>query len=462
MDKRTKRKWHKNFLKYMAFIVEHKNYDDMPNKIKASGEINWISLSDAKRAKWWDQKKKKLKCKNRAEVARLIHPKELNDLKPCQVCGRRMHISYVYPNKNTLKKINAVNRIFKFDIYEETLSEIFDKMLRILQEGVYDHFKIIFNLPAGIKKTKEGYLKYIYKNCQSRLSPRVMSNPPDRLDGFHTYNACCRSKQDRGRSKTNLARYTQDRRAYENWADGDWNLANRLMGEFSRYPKLISCPKCGKTRKVSADHLGPLSLGFRHTTNLRALCKACNSQRNNRMTLGDVQELIQKEKERIEVISWHSKYIWDALKNKVTSENDALRVSKLMRANLHHILIIFSILSEKGHNNFLKRFLHPEYSYWDYKFKNFDPLKAPGKILKKRLCSKNKKKNAKRYLRISFEALKEYKQVKNRNAKKWKSKIVDAYIKKTINSLSNGNEEKAKKHLRYAIKRLAAEAARSF
>ena len=405
---------------------------------------------------------KELKCENRAEVARLIHPKELHGLKPCQVCGRKMYITYVYPNKNTLKKLNAFNKRFEFVHYQETLSEIFDIIQPILKEQVFDCLKVIFNLPDGIKKEKNDYLEYIYKNCLSRLSPGVMSNPPDRLDGFHTYNACCRSKQDTGRSRTNLARYTQDRRAYENWADGDWNFANRLMGEFGRYSTLAVCPRCKKLRKLSADHLGPLSLGFRHTSYLRALCKICNSQRNNRMTLSDIKDLIMKEKEGGEVISWHSKYIWDVLKNKVNDERGALRLSKLMRANLHHILIIFSMISEKGFNDFLSRFLHPGYSYMDYKFIDFGLFKDRQKFVKKPLSSKNKIKNAQRYLRISFEALEEYKQVKNRNTKIWKSKIVSLLINKVNSLLSRGDSIGAEKYLRSALRRLALEAVRVF
>ena len=42
--------------------------------------------------------------------------------------------------------------------------------------------------------------KVVRAELRGRLSPGAMSNPPDRLDGFHTYNLCCRSKQDTGRS----------------------------------------------------------------------------------------------------------------------------------------------------------------------------------------------------------------------------------------------------------------------
>src|SRR3989344_1701512 len=59
-------------------------------------------------------------------------------------------------------------------------------------------------------------LDCICPNKRNSLSAGAMSNAPDRLDGYHTYNLCCRSKQDTGRHKSNLARYGEDRRAYEN------------------------------------------------------------------------------------------------------------------------------------------------------------------------------------------------------------------------------------------------------
>jgi len=60
------------------------------------------------------------------------------------------------------------------------------------------------------------------------LSPGAMSNAPDRLDGFHTYNLCCRPTQDTGRAVDNLKSYGDDRRAFEQWCEGDWAAANLL------------------------------------------------------------------------------------------------------------------------------------------------------------------------------------------------------------------------------------------
>lgn len=462
MATRVKRAWHPAFIKYMGFIVNHPNYADMPNKYKANGEINWVSPSDKIRAAWWDSKKIELHCSNRAEVARRIHPKELHGFKPCQICGKELSIFYLYPNKLTLAKLNSINPKIVFEPYDEDIDKIIDRLVSVLGGIAFNSLVQIFHIPSDIKVESGSITSYIKLHCVNQLSPGVMSNPPDRLDGFHTYNACHRKIEDTGRHSGNLARYTQDRRAYENWADGDWNFTNRLMGEFHRSEALVPCPKCGKTRKMTPDHIGPISLGFTHRPKFNALCDECNSGKNNRMSLQDVRQLIADEKLGEDVISWHSKYIWDLLKDKIKTEEDAWKLSRLMRANLHHILIILSKISEAGYNKFLLRYLHPEYSFYDYRFEDFNPLTGPERVIKKPLASKNKKKNADRYIRISFESLNDYINKENRNSKIWISREVDEIVSKLMNSLKQKDYLLSDKLLNTILQQLAGEAARSF
>lgn len=430
---RTKRDLHQNFIDYMNLIVRHKNYIDLPNKFGKGNKIKWVSPSDKQRAEWWDKKIKKLGLVNRAAVARAIHPKELKGLKPCQICGKSMSIFYVYPNRRILKALITVAPDAGITVYDD-ISRIFDKIFNKLNSGVYEILTDGFKIPDSVKKNKAAYINFLLKARISFLSPGAMSNAPDRLDGFHTYNICCRSEQDTGRYRTNLARYTQDRRVYENWADGNWKISNRLMGEFGKFAKELPCPNCSKIRKLTADHIGPISLGFTHRPKFNALCKECNSQKNNRMTLKDVKTLLWDENNGEIVISWHSKFLWDSLKNKVKTQDDALRLTKLMRLNLHHVLSLFSLISEAGQDEFLKQFLHPEFSFLDYKFANFNPLTANHKYEEFKSVDKNTKKNAERYLRISFETLQEYKKIENRNTKKWNSKLIDKSVDNLISA----------------------------
>ena len=101
----------------------------------------------------------------------------------------------------------------------------FDDLFEQDEETAKNVFQKVFKIPSsiGISQYKQ-YIQvnFVDKCAKGKLSPGVMCNPPDRLDGFHTYNACCRSVEDTGRHKENLARYTQYRRAYENWAEGDY------------------------------------------------------------------------------------------------------------------------------------------------------------------------------------------------------------------------------------------------
>ena len=82
------------FLKYQDYIVSHENYKDLPDKFNNSGEITWVKLekSSPDRANWWDKKISLLNVNSRSDVARLIHPKELEGFKPCSVCGKNLSI----------------------------------------------------------------------------------------------------------------------------------------------------------------------------------------------------------------------------------------------------------------------------------------------------------------------------------------------------------------------------------
>ena len=208
--------------------------------------------------------------------------------------------------------------------------------------------------------------------------------------------------------------YTQDRRAYEDWSDGNYNLANRLMGEFRKQPP-IQCPVCGNMAKMSADHIGPISLGFCHSTHFAPMCSSCNSSKNNRFSKTDVDTLIALENKGEQVISWHSKYIWDILKNNINNDAEAQKASSVMAKCHQNILNILAIIHKKTGNEFLMRYLHPEFSMMDYRFENFD-LNNLSKVtvIETPIDSKNKRNNQERYVRIAFESLEDFIAKQNR------------------------------------------------
>lgn len=412
---RQERKWHPKFIEYMKFIVNHPNYKDMPSPYKEDGSIRWVVAGNSEigiaREEWWDRERKELGIEKKpgwkALVARKIHP---TGQKPCQICGRMMSLDYVYPNKSCPHHKNTLT-------------------------------------PCN----KEGCTYFKKRGRCSHLGPGAMSDAPDRFDGFHTYNRCCRSKEDTGRHAENLMKYGEDRRVYEFWVEGDWKTASWLMKEFNRH-------------KISPDHIGPISLGFCHRPKFEPMTKRENIAKGNRMTFEDVQELIKDESRGERVVSWHSNFIWDKIKHRVKNTNDAEELSKLMRLNLHKILYIFSMIHSAGYDDFLiKNFLHPEYALYQPTFVDFNPKTGKcSKITTKKANRTEHYRNAERYIRKSFEYLKKYQLKDNRRITATLGNKVSNLLKSIIEELSRKEEEKAKNLLKDIIKVMAEEALEEF
>jgi hypothetical protein len=112
---------------------------------------------------------------------------------------------------------------------------------------------------------------------------------------------------------------------------------------------------------------------------------------------------------------------------------------------MHHVLSIFSYIAEKGYKDFLiKNFLHPEYANYSIKFKVFDPKTGIyQEMVKTNGTKKQYTNNAKRYIRISIESLKQYSLKKNRNLKKWLTDEIEENLSQVIKFLENKDEKKA-------------------
>lgn len=439
------RTWHDNFVEYTEMIVAHPNYNGLFFERKANdNRVKWVvagqSANGKLRRQWWDNQCNKLgipiEAGCYAKIAVALHPTKKHT---CQICGKALSVKYVYPNKNTLKalnaKLNADIKPYSLDIYE-----IVKKYgtTPIAVEKIKSAFKI-----ENCTATKADLGDYIFKNCQTRLSPGVMSNSPDRFDGFHSDGNCCRGTSDKGRHKSNLQRYSQDRRVYENWADGNWKMADRLMAEFAKHG-------------LSADHIGPISLGFCHRPKFQPMSKNENSAKNNRMSLSDIQILLADEANGEQVISWHSKYLWDKLKNVVSNDTEAVKLSSLMRNNLHQILLVFSIINENGYNDFLTELLNPQYSFYDYKFKGFNAETGEYKeVASKELTGKNQQNNVDRYVRIAFESLENYRDKDNRKQYAWDNAEIDDSINLVLQHLADGSKEIALSQLKVTFEKLA-------
>lgn len=378
----------------------------------------WSNLHD-ERFHWWKTKAIQIKIPLTgswiSKVAKEIHPFKK---KPCQTCGVERSLLYEYPTVRILQKINKINGISIPFEYRDflTIVQIVEEVHK--QTGIkgIEELCIILGIPKKYSKSLKILRKYITNFILAEpkgvLSPGAMSNAPDRLDGFHTYNICCRSTEDTGRHKKNLKTYGLDRRAFEFWCEGDWSAASRLMKE----EVVGKCAYCGNKQELTADHIGPISLGFCHRPKFNALCRGCNSAKNNRMSRSDVRILLADEKSGSIVVSWNAKNVWDLLKMSIKNDEDALRISKIMRANQHHYLMMLSKIKESGHIEFLITLLHSEYAQNRYTIVRFNKSDfSYKKMLVQRRQTTYSDSLERRMKRISLDALDDYSSKTNRN-----------------------------------------------
>lgn len=409
--------WHPDFLQYMEDIAAHPNYKGLPITRKADGSLAWIATAKSDigkaRIKWCENKAKELgfpiEAGVYARVMREIHPTKW---KVCQTCGRLMSIYYHYPSANCIK---AMRKHFGIEYSEiDHISDIWDN----LRENGFSDQKIAsffisygeLSLSARVA-TKDQVIDALESVCRNDgkaiLSPGAMSNFPDRFDGFHTYNRCCRATQDKGRSKENLKSYNQDRRAYEYWSDGNIHAANQFMS---------SLFFAGTT----ADHVGPISLGFVHDSHyLQPMSGSNNSTKRDRLQIEDIEKIIEIQKRTdIYPMSWFSRLIWEFIKNNYKS--NPTKVGTVYRDALkqnmaNYMFILWTVMENvpNGKAFLIESLLKPNYKYFMYSYE-FD---AQGNIVSKdaRHFTERNSQEMERYSRIAIESVYDFNNKENRN-----------------------------------------------
>lgn len=462
---------HQAFLEYQQFIVTNANYAGMPDLRKDDGTIQWeapsnrgagkYQFSNQRRREWWAQQARKNGIDPTTEsawlsrTAKKIHPTKR---KPCKKCGLEMDLRYVYPTQTLIRRLLAVPFLNGVDeIYP--LEDVFSLVRRLyLKHG--DPF--LNELPLVLKAkgvvmpppgtTIDGWLQWLEKDYiphePSTLSPGAMSNAPDRLDGFHSFNLCHRKTADTGRHDKNMASYVTDRRVFELWVDGDWIAADRLMGKV-RSEAFLQTAGCFYTSahaagappgNSTADHIGPISLGFCHRDEFQLLCQPCNSGKNNRLTLEDVQRLIAVELPNAPVMSWYGQHIWDLRKHHVVDNATALRLSKILRDNRYTYMMFLGRVLDAGYITFLCSLLHLRFAERDAK--DFVNLRADSHLTKHdgvvhaaRTTTYVVEQKARR-IRVAFSSLRHYASKKARNALFVTTQNIDAEVTAAISALN--------------------------
>lgn len=475
-NKRTNLEANEAFLQYEEEVVKHPAYAGMPDLRHEDGTIQWetpsnrgagvFQFSHDKRSQWWAEKAVEIgintdEDKWISKVAKTIHPTKLH---PCKVCGRVMDIRYCYLSSNFMKRVQKLS-FYDGSVEMEEVTHILDFITSFVD--TYGD-KAYAALPGLLKCTQvkkipdlphdlSSWTSWIEQNYipkePSMLGPGAMSNAPDRLDGFHTFNRCCRSRADKGRSKENLASYSTDRRAFENWIDGNWIMANKLMGFINSSPdmKKEHCANDGNgelhPRPCSADHIGPISLGFCHRPEFQFLCKPCNSAKNNRMYYSDIRHLIEVEKQGETVATWYANPIWQKCKGKVTDKESALRLSRVMRDNRNIAMMLLADFIDRGEYLFLFTLLNLEYADYEYDIVP-GSIKINNQIL---TVDFSRKTSTLRYvniqktrkIRVAFSSLSEYAKKENRNGYTYTNSQIEALKRKAFSILSGiGNNMK--------------------
>ena len=415
---RERRKWDPAFIRYMDFIVNHSNYKGLPITKSSDGSYKWIATAKSKIGK---QRKEWALCRATelgflnapgvyADVMREIHPTKN---KVCQICGGSMSIYYYYPTVNFLK---ALKKEFKYDFTQCThLSDIWDALLEnsISVESIKKFLVEKFKLEkSSLNLLKDELINKCEFACRKGgiklLSPGAMSNFPDRYDGFHTYNRCCRASEDKGRSSENLKSYTKDRRAYEYWSDGNIHAANMFMGS-------------GFFSGTSADHIGPISLGFVHDPRyLQPMDGGNNSAKRDRLQIEDIEKILQvEERTGIYPMSWYSSLIWEYIKKNYYTHQELVSTvyRDALKQNMVNFMFIIGTILDKceniGETILSELFLVPKFDFFASSY-GFNELGEITTISDRHYTDRNKN-EMDRFRRIAIESAKDFNGKNNRN-----------------------------------------------
>jgi Alw26I/Eco31I/Esp3I family type II restriction endonuclease len=403
----------------MHDIVNHPNYEGLPITIKKDGSYSWVATAKSEigkeRIRWCLAKAVELDIPNQpgvyADVMLRIHPTKW---KVCQTCGRQMSLFYHYPNAHFLK---GLNKVFGSDYTDcDHISYIWDDLLRrgvskqTIAAYLIDKGALDLNARTASKEEVIDALEFACrKGGKACLGPGAMSNFPDRYDGFHTYNRCCRHIQDTGRSKENLKSYSKDRRAYEYWSDGNIHAANQFMGS-------------SFFEGTSADHIGPISLGFVHDPRyLQPMPGGDNSAKRDRLQLVDIVHAIEVEdRTGICAMSWFSRMLWEYIKQNYAHNQRKIGTvyRDALKQNMSNFMyVLWHILKhcpENGESFLVTALLKPNFKYFNYSYEFNDR----GEITARhpRHFTDRNANETERYCRIALESVYDYNEKENRNS----------------------------------------------
>lgn len=451
---------HENYIAYMQSIVTHKNFDGMPNAV-SNGKINW-QVSSGKstsfyeyyllRWDWWVDKADSLglpgvgKEGERFSVAaRMINP---TGYRACRLCGEDWNVGYFYLNQrlfNKLINLYPEANLFKRQPIDSAIHELkkhlSDQDLRALFSSIFPERQAFFD-EFGVSKT--AFEKSNYINSKAWLTPGFKANPPDRLDGLHDYHFDCSDNHDPGRSVANMRTYNHDRRSFEFWAEGNWAVADMLYN-LAGIGYCVDCPEESEEIKISPDHIGPISCGFKQLPLFNPMCTGHNSSKNRRFTKRDVDLLLSYEAiNETSVASFQIRAHWDKYKNEMKDDFDTRSLSNSLRSLQDAYFRILCEIWKQGDVRFLCTLLSPNYAFDDVVFEDLDPSRLTFKsfsISKK--ITPNRKSLFVRSIRVALESIAEYSSKSESGRKLMRNDFIqnEEIIKKMLTDIASVNTD---------------------
>jgi Alw26I/Eco31I/Esp3I family type II restriction endonuclease len=416
---------HPNYIQYMEDIVRSESFKGMPNA-ESNGRINW-QVSSGKstsfykyyleRWKWWDEKATEVGLPGTGNenerftiTARLINP---TGYRACRLCGEDWNVGYYYINVRFYKILS--NRFPRCSFFKwQPIDSVIHELKKVLTpdellENLLAYFPSRKPFFDSYGVSKEAFEKSSHVNTKSLLTPGYMGNPPDRLDGFHDYHFECRKNNDPGRFDANMKTYTHDRRSFEYWAEGNWMIADTLYN-LAGIGHCHDCNTESEVIKISPDHIGPLSCGFKQMPFYKPLCSTHNSAKNRRFTFYDTQLLIRQERKSGEsVASFQIKAHWDKHKLRITNDQESKILSSSLRALQDAYFRILILLWKHGYVRFICTLLSPHFAFDDVSFTQLDASKLTFlECLVEKKITPNRKSLFTRSVRIALSSLQEY------------------------------------------------------
>jgi len=172
---------------------------------------------------------------------------------------------------------------------------------------------------------------------------------------------------------------------------------------------------------TSADHIGPISLGFIHDPRyLQPMLGGDNSAKRDRLQLVDIEKIISTEaRTGVYPMSWYSSIIWEHIKshykantNKIAGVyRDALKQNM---ANFMYILwFIMDSCPDNGEEFLTKAFLEPKYECFNYSY-TFNDKGEITSTAPRHFTDRNQYETD-RYRRIAVESVYDYNEKDNRH-----------------------------------------------